>query len=140
MTELDEKTVEMLLNRARDARNLSYSPYSGFRVGAALLCDEGEVFLGCNVENVSFGATNCAERTAVFSAIAAGHRKFRAIAVIADDGLIMPCGICRQVLSEFAPDITVVCGKKDGYEIFKLNELLPHDFDHFESEVKSPHV
>lgn len=140
MTDLDEKIVKMLLNRARDARNLSYSPYSGFRVGAALLCEDGEIFLGCNIENVSFGATNCAERSAVFSAISSGHRKFQAIAVVADDGLIMPCGICRQVLSEFAPNITVICGKKDGHEIYKLNELLPNDFDHFESEVKSPHV
>lgn len=140
MTEIDEKTAEMLLDRAREARNLSYSPYSGFRVGAALICEDGEIFLGCNIENVSFGATNCAERTAVFSAVASGHRKFLAIAVAADDGLIVPCGICRQVLSEFAPDITVICGKKDGYEMYKLEKLLPHDFDHFESEVKSPHV
>lgn len=140
MTEIDKKTAEILLDRAREARNRSYSPFSGFRVGAALLCEDGEIFPGCNVENVSFGATNCAERTAVFSAVAGGHRKFRAIAVVADDGLIMPCGICRQVLSEFAPDIIVICGKKDGYEVFKLEELLPHDFNHFESEVKSPHV
>ena len=142
MRQLSENVILELLRRAREVRGAAYSPYSCFKVGAALLCDDDDdddginennakIFTGCNVENISFGATNCAERTAVFSAVAAGHRKFRAIAVAAGDELILPCGVCRQVLAEFSPEITVICGKKDGYEIFSLNELLPHGFSHF---------
>jgi cytidine deaminase len=136
LQKLDEKTIISLLCRAQEARGAAYAPYSGFRVGAALLCEDGSVFIGCNVENVSYGASNCAERTAVFAAVAAGNREFVAIAVAAGEELILPCGICRQVLTEFSPDILVICGKKDGFETFKLNELLPHGFNHFSAEEK----
>ena len=128
MERLDEKSIEKLLLRAREAREAAYAPYSGFRVGAALLSRDGRVFLGCNVENVSFGAANCAERTAVFSAVAAGCREFSAIAISAGDEIVFPCGICRQVLAEFSPELTVICGKTGGYELFCLSELLPHGF------------
>lgn len=133
----DEKTIEKLLNCAREARENAYAPYSGFKVGAALLTDKGEIFKGCNVENVSFGATNCAERTALFSAVAAGNRSFTAIAIAAGDETILPCGICRQALSEFSPQLCVICAKKDGYKIYSLSELLPHAFDKFTPEEKN---
>ena len=117
---------------ALDAQARAYVPYSEYRVGAALLTADGTVVTGCNVENASFGATCCAERTAVFSAVAAGHRDFRAIAVAthgADAGT--PCGICRQVLAEFSPDgaLEVVCFTPEGVEArYMLAELLPHAF------------
>jgi cytidine deaminase len=137
--EICDDRIKELIACARKARESAYAPYSGFKVGAALLCDEGKIFTGCNVENVSLGATNCAERTAVFSAVAAGYRNFLAIAVAADDGLILPCGICRQVLAEFSSNLTVICAKKDGYEQFGLNELLPHSFDRFNPEEQNSH-
>lgn len=110
----------------------AYVPYSDYRVGAALLTASGEIVTGCNVENATYGATCCAERTAVFSAVAAGHRSFRAIAVAthgADAGT--PCGICRQVLAEFSDDgaLEVVCFTPEGAEArYTLAELLPHAF------------
>jgi cytidine deaminase len=140
MNRPDEKDIEFLLKCAREAREAAYAPYSGFKVGAALLTRGGRVFKGCNVENVSYGAANCAERTAVFSAVAAGCRDFDSIAIYAGDEIILPCGICRQVLAEFSPDITVICGKKDGYELFSLSELLPHCFNNFSTEEKKPNV
>jgi len=140
LVSLDEKTIENLLKCAREAREAAYAPYSGFRVGAALLSHNGQIFKGCNVENVSYGATNCAERTAVFSAVAAGCRDFDAIAIAAGDKIIFPCGICRQVLAEFSPKLTVICGKKDGYELFQLSELLTHCFNNFSAEEKKPNV
>lgn len=128
---MDNKT---LLSLAEKAALHSYSPYSGFSVGAALLCSDGEVYTGCNVENVSFSATNCAERTAVFSAVADGKRDFVKIAVIAKKNgktasFTPPCGVCRQVLSEFCEDdFSVVM--TDGVNIKEtaLGELLPFSF------------
>lgn len=130
-------TDKELIELAKQALENSYSPYSKFKVGAALLCRDGTVFLGCNVENSSFGATNCAERTAIFSAVINGHREFSKIAVVGRAGsninsFTPPCGICRQVLSEF-------CGKDfsiilfDGKNIKKLfmNEILPYPFSDF---------
>ncbi|MEX1252552.1 MAG: cytidine deaminase [Hyphomonas sp.] len=108
----------------------AYVPYSDYRVGAALLTASGEIVAGCNVENATFGATCCAERTAVFSAVAAGHREFRAVAVVthgAEPGT--PCGICRQVLAEFGSDLEVLCFTPEGAEeVYWLSELLPHAF------------
>lgn len=130
----DQKTINMLLEIAGETKENAYAPYSGFQVGAALLSSDGKIYRGCNVENVSFGATNCAERTALFSAIAEGHRNFTAIAISAGDDIIFPCGICRQVLAEFSPELCVICAKKDGYEVFSLSELLPHSFDNFDSK------
>lgn len=128
-------TYKELLDAARRARENAYAPYSHFKVGAALLASSGAVYLGCNIENASFGATICAERSAIASAIAGGSRDFSAIAIIggaenADTAPCTPCGICRQVLSEFCdPDFPVILENGDGTEkIVKLSELLPHSF------------
>lgn len=128
-------TYKELLDAARRARENAYAPYSHFKVGAALLAGSGAVYLGCNIENASFGATICAERSAIASAIAGGSRDFSAIAIIggaenADTAPCTPCGICRQVLSEFCdPDFPVILENGDGTEkIVKLSELLPHSF------------
>ena len=123
-------TKEELVNKAREAKERSYSPYSSFAVGAALLCKDGSVYLGTNVENVSFGATCCAERTALFSAIANGAREFEAIAISATKNPCYPCGICRQVLAEFCKkDFKFYIDGEDATEEKSLDELLPCSFD-----------
>ena len=100
---------ETLADAARSAMAFSYSPYSKFKVGAALLCTSGKIYTGCNIENASFGATNCAERTAIFKAVSEGENEFEAIAIASSgDSPAPPCGICRQVLSEFAPQIKIL--------------------------------
>jgi len=116
-----------LIALAKKAKENAYAPYSGFRVGAALITKEGEIFSGCNVENVSFSLTNCAERTAVFSAVAAGYRDFVALAVTSDsEKFTFPCGACRQVLIEFNPDMKIIMGNiNDEYMIEKVSNLLP---------------
>ncbi len=123
-----------LLAFADEARKNSYAPYSSFRVGAALLSENGKVYLGCNVENASYGATCCAERTALFAAISNGERSFRALALVGgkdedgDDG-IFPCGICRQALAEFCPsDMPIVVKYGNAYKVFALSDLLPKAF------------
>jgi cytidine deaminase len=121
-----------LLFVAKKAMERAYAPYSNYKVGAALVCDDGTVFKGCNIENASYGLTNCAERTAVFSAIAAGKRKFKAIAIAASgEATPFPCGACRQALAEFCgPDFSVyVASGADTYETTTLDVLLPHRFD-----------
>ncbi|MEE9369242.1 MAG: cytidine deaminase [Pontiella sp.] len=120
-----------LIEAAFDALKNAHAPYSGYQVGAALLCADGTVFSGCNVENASYGMTNCAERTAVFSAIATGHKSFTAIAIAASkEPTPFPCGACRQVLAEFCdPDFSVYIAKGDQFETTTLGELLPHRFD-----------
>ena len=119
-----------LMELAKEAYRASYAPYSGFHVGAALLGENGKIYKGVNVENGSYGAANCAERTAVFSAVADGCREFKALAVAADGGEALPCGICRQVLSEFCgPDFPVITEKEGGeLRISRLSELLPLAF------------
>ena len=111
-------TMEQLLERAKNARERAYAPYSRFKVGAALLTKDGSVFDGCNVENASYGLCNCAERTAFFSAVAAGYTRdqFAALAVIGDtDGPIAPCGACRQVIIELGgPELTIRLGNLNG--------------------------
>ena|SRR5687767_6166016 len=117
-----------LLEKAREARSHAYAPFSTFPVGAALLTRTGRIFTGCNVENISFGLTICAERTAVFSAIAAGEREFERIAIVAKSNTpLVPCGACRQVLAEFAPKLPIISGGITGSESveMKLDELLP---------------
>ncbi|MBQ3604017.1 MAG: cytidine deaminase [Clostridia bacterium] len=126
--------MQKLINAAMQARMESYSPYSGYSVGAAVLTASGEIFSGCNIENASYGATMCAERTAIFSAIAAGHKNFTAIAIVGGkDGeadLPYPCGMCRQVLSEFCDkDFKVIIARSEtDFEEYTLGELLPHSF------------
>lgn len=123
---------EHLIEAAFHALETAYAPYSEYRVGAALLCSDGTVFEGCNVENASFGLTNCAERTAVFSAIAAGKTKFEALAIAASgEAAPFPCGACRQVLTEFCrPDFPVyIALSADNHVCTTLGELLPHSFD-----------
>ena len=116
-----------LIRAAIAARGNAHSPYSGFAVGAALLCEDGSIFTGCNVENLSFGLTMCAERVALGSAVAAGNRKFRCIAIAADTvEVLSPCGACRQVLAEFNPALTVFAANLNGkVEEFSLEVLLP---------------
>lgn len=121
-------TDETLLAMAREAMQRSYSPYSHYPVGAALLCADGRVFQGCNIENASFGLTNCAERTAVFKAVSEGAVEFTTIAIASRESAPWPCGACRQVLNEFAPNIRVLVTWKGGVEEAKLSELLPHGF------------
>ena len=125
---------EKLIELAKEAMTKSYSPYSGYKVGAALLCADGTVYQGCNIENASYTPTVCAERTAFFKAIYDGKRDFTAIAICGGkDGVITgqfpPCGVCRQVMREFcADDFTVYMIGPDGYETTTLGELLPHSF------------
>jgi len=120
-----------LLDAAFEARKRAYAPYSKFLVGAALLTEDGSIVDGCNVENASYGATNCAERTAIFSAVAAGHRKFSAIAIVGDlDTPITPCGVCRQVLAEFGKDIVVIGSTLNrDTMVTTVAALLPGAFD-----------
>lgn len=128
-----------LLHSAQEAQKRAYAPYSHFAVGAALLASSGEVFRGCNVENISFGLTICAERAAVFSALQAGNREFVAIAIITDTSRpSAPCGACRQVLSEFAPNLNVY-SKGRGAEVthWNLASLLPERFHSLESPSDS---
>ena len=109
----------------------AYIPYSHFPVGAALECSDGTVFTGCNIENAAFGPTICAERTAIAKAVSEGHRDFVRIVIAGrSEGLCVPCGTCRQVMMEFAPDLTVIClNKKGESRKFALKELLPYGFD-----------
>ena len=128
-----EKYDDLALYKcAEKARVNAYAPYSGFKVGAALLTGDGRVFTGVNVENSSYGATICAERTAFTKAISEGVRDFDAIAVSAGDEPALPCGICRQFISEFAPDIRVITGPADedgkGLSVTSLRKLLPEAF------------
>jgi cytidine deaminase len=116
-----------LVSAALNARNQAYSPYSQFAVGAALLDSSGNVFVGCNVENISFGLTMCAERVALGSAISAGSRKFTCIAIASDSKEpVSPCGACRQVLAEFAPNLRIVSANLIGNRAqLELAQLLP---------------
>lgn len=119
---------EELLALARIALGNAYVPYSQYRVGAALLCENGRVFLGCNIENASYGLTNCAERTAVFKAVSEGETAFAAIAIASNGSAPYPCGACRQVLNEFAPNLRVLITWPEGQIETTLPALLPHSF------------
>lgn len=119
-----------LVSMAYKAMENAYVPYSKFAVGAALLCEDGDVYLGCNIECASYGATNCAERTAMFKAISEGKKDFKAIAIVSrTKDYTFPCGICRQVLSEFCDDLDIVLAKGDDYKVYSLKEILPYAFD-----------
>ena len=123
-----------LIAMAAEARKMAYAPYSGFCVGAALLGKSGKVYTGCNVENAAYTPTNCAERTAVFKAVSEGEREFSAIAIVGGKGEEMakfcaPCGVCRQVLSEFCDEnLTLVLGTPENYKEYTLAEVFPYSF------------
>jgi cytidine deaminase len=119
---------EKLMNLAKEAVKNSYSPYSNFPVGSAVLTKSGKVFTGTNIENASFGLTICAERAAIYNAINSGEREFSAIAVFASKSEVSPCGACRQVIAEFSSDIEVVFYQKDNLTVRKISELLPDSF------------
>ena len=128
-------TPKALVQLAKETMQKAYAPYSGYKVGAALLCADGTVYQGCNIENASFTPTICAERTAFFKAVYDGHRDFKAIAVCGGKdgeitGAFPPCGVCRQVMREFCTDdfLIYIIGAKDSIEVVSLAELLPHSF------------
>lgn len=127
-------TPEKLAALAKEAMTQAYSPYSGYKVGAALLCADGTVYQGCNIENAAFSPTVCAERTAFFKAVYDGHRDFKAIAVCGGkagiiEGRFPPCGVCRQVMGEFCRgDFLIYLVDREGYDTVTLAELLPHSF------------
>lgn len=126
--------IQMLTEKAKQAMALAYAPYSGFQVGAALLCADGSVYTGCNMENAAYSPTLCAERTAFAKAVSEGKRDFKAIAVCGGrggkiTGICTPCGVCRQVMAEFCgEDFQILLVKPDGYEIRTLGQLLPEGF------------
>ena len=128
-------TPEKLIQLAKEAMLYAYAPYSGYKVGAALLCADGTVYQGANIENASYGATNCAERTSFYRAVYEGHREFTAMAICGGrDGVISgffpPCGICRQVMREFCDDgfLVYLPGAGEDYQTLTLAELLPSGF------------
>lgn len=125
-----KEEYKKLINEAEKARNRAYTPYSKFKVGAAVLSVDGKIFTGCNIENASFGLAVCAERVAIFKAISEGSTKFKAIAVIGNtDKPCSPCGACRQVISEFGEDILLIMANLKGdVKIKKIKELLPEAF------------
>lgn len=126
MTELE---IQKLMDCAIKARENAYSPYSHFAIGAALLCEDGTLYEGCNIENASYGLTNCAERTAIFKAVSEGHIKFKALAVVADtEGPCAPCGACRQVMAEFKIPLIIMGNLMGNIKIVTIEELLPFSF------------
>ena len=126
MTELE---IQKLMDCAIKARENAYSPYSHFAVGAALLCEDGTLYEGCNIENASYGLTNCAERMAIFKAVSEGHTKFKALAVVADtEGPCAPCGACRQVMAEFKIPLIIMGNLMGNIKIVTIEELLPFSF------------
>ena len=128
-THMTEQEIQNLIDRAIVAREKTYSPYSQFGVGAARLCEDGTIYEGCNIENASYGLTNCAERTAIFKAVSEGQTKFKALAVVADtEGPCAPCGACRQVISEFEIPRIIMANLRGDYTVVELEGLLPFRF------------
>lgn len=123
-------TERELVEQALEMRRFSYAPYSHFRVGAALECEDGSVYTGCNVENAAYGSSLCAERTALVKAVSEGRRRFVRLAVVGDSAdYCWPCGACRQMLREFGADLEVLAANREGaYVSVPLEELLPHSF------------
>ena len=119
-----------LLREAHKAKENSYSPYSNFKVGAAVLTKRGNIYTGCNIENASYGATNCAERTAIFKAVSAGDKEVIAVAIVGSNNeFTYPCGICRQVISEFMSEGDfIVENSKGEMKIIPLHEMFPYSF------------
>ena len=129
ISELNDEDVK-LVKMAKDAMKYSYSPYSGFKVGAALIADNGQIYTGCNIENASYGATNCAERTAIFKAVSEGVLKISKIAIASSSGKeTPPCGICRQVMSEFFnKDTKILLEEGDNIKIYRFGDIMPDSF------------
>lgn len=133
---MDKRLAEEMIDLAIEQLRYSYTPYSGFKVGAALLTKEGKFYTGCNIENAAYTPTNCAERTAFFKAVSEGERHFQAICIVGGkDGILTeyaaPCGVCRQVMMEFCDPETfqiILATGREQYEIFALKELLPRGF------------
>lgn len=133
---MDRKLAEEMIELAIEQLNYSYTPYSGFKVGAALLAKDGKFYTGCNIENAAYTPTNCAERTAFFKAVSEGEKAFQAICIVGGkDGVlteyVAPCGVCRQVMMEFCdPDTfqVILATSKEQYKVFTLRELLPLGF------------
>jgi len=133
---LQETTIKSLIETAIEQLNFSYTPYSNFKVGAALLAKNGSVYTGCNIENAGYSPTNCAERTAFFKAVSEGVREFDAICVVGGKNGVLteyaaPCGVCRQVMMEFCnPEefLIILATSTEQYEIFKLSDLMPMGF------------
>ena len=130
MTELE---IQKLMDCAIKARENAYSPYSHFAVGAALLCEDGTLYEGCNIENASYGLTNCAERTAIFKAVSEGHTTFKALAVVADtEGPCAPCGACRQVMAEFKIPLIIMGNLMGNIKMVTIEEVLPFSFSEYD--------
>ena len=133
---MEKQQIVSLIEMAKHAREFSYSPYSGYMVGAALLTEEGKVYTGCNVENAAYGPSNCAERTAIFKAVSEGVQDFTAIAIVGGKrgsagDYAAPCGVCRQVMMEFCNPETmqvIVAKNAQEYKVFSLAELMPEGF------------
>lgn len=120
---------KQLYEMAVKAKEYAYAPYSGFKVGAAVLTSDGMVFLGNNIENASYGATVCAERVAIFKAVSEAKKNIVKLAIASDtNDFTMPCGICRQVISEFMPDGEIILGSENEIKVYKVSELLPYAF------------
>lgn len=125
-------TNQQLINKAYEAMKISYSPYSNFKVGAAVLTGDGYIYTGCNIENASYGATICAERTAIFKAVSDGHKDIAKIAIVSHTRkYTYPCGMCRQVMSEFMKKdgLIILTDDEEGIKEYSLNEILPHSFE-----------
>jgi cytidine deaminase len=130
--------VELLYEKAKEAMNKSYSPYSKFKVGAALITKSGKIYTGTNIENASYGLSMCAERTAIFKAVSEGEKDFETLVVIADtDGPVSPCGACRQVIAEFGVDEIVLTNLKKDFKIMSVEDLLPYGFSGEELDDKN---
>jgi cytidine deaminase len=132
---MNNETISMLVNKANEAREKSYCPYSGFAVGAALLCSDGTVYTGANIENASYTPTICAERVAFFQAVHEGKSEFEAIAIVGGNkgcdinSVCTPCGVCRQVMSEFCKgDFKIILSDGKTDSVFTLDDMLPHRF------------
>ncbi len=131
---MEEEILRKLIDAALEQRNYSYSPYSGFKVGAALLAENGNIYTGCNIENAAFGPSNCAERTAIFKAVSEGVREFKAICIVGGGEKVTdmcpPCGVCRQVMLEFCDKdfVVVLALDQEHYELHTLQELAPMSF------------
>lgn len=133
-------TDEELIEFALKARENSYSPYSNYKVGASLLTKSGKVYLGTNVENCAYGPSNCAERSALFSAISNGEREFKKLAIVgSSNDICYPCGVCRQVIAELAPDVEIICAlDTKTYVVKKISDLLPNAFSSLDTDCTKP--